>query len=78
MDCTSNAFICAQSMEDAESKLRVRAVEGDDQEGNQAALVRGLGLRAVYAIHRFIEVSIGIGVALMLSLLWPEREVGTG
>jgi uncharacterized membrane protein YgaE (UPF0421/DUF939 family) len=30
------------------------------------------------ALHRFIEVSIGIGVALMLSLLWPEREVGTG
>jgi hypothetical protein len=26
MDCTSNAFICAQSMEGAESKLRVRAV----------------------------------------------------
>jgi uncharacterized membrane protein YccC len=29
------------------------------------------------AFHRFIEVSIGIGVALMLSVLWPEREAGT-
>ena len=28
------------------------------------------------AFHRFIEVSIGIGVALMLSVLWPEREAG--
>jgi len=25
------------------------------------------------AAHRFIEVSIGIGVALTLSVLWPER-----
>lgn len=24
--------------------------------------------------HRFAEVSIGIGVALMLALVWPERE----
>ena len=30
------------------------------------------------AFHRFIEVSIGIGVALILSVLWPEREAGTG
>jgi len=30
------------------------------------------------ALHRFIEVSIGIGVALILSVLWPEREAGTG
>ena len=29
------------------------------------------------AFHRFIEVSIGIGVALILSVLWPEREAGT-
>jgi uncharacterized membrane protein YccC len=26
------------------------------------------------ALHRFAEVSIGIGVALMLALVWPERE----
>jgi uncharacterized membrane protein YgaE (UPF0421/DUF939 family) len=26
------------------------------------------------ALHRFIEVSIGIGVALTMSVLWPERE----
>ena len=26
------------------------------------------------AFHRFVEVSIGIGVALLMSLLWPERE----
>jgi uncharacterized membrane protein YgaE (UPF0421/DUF939 family) len=25
------------------------------------------------ALHRFIEVSIGIGVALILATLWPER-----
>jgi uncharacterized membrane protein YgaE (UPF0421/DUF939 family) len=28
------------------------------------------------ALHRFVEVSIGIGVALVLSVLWPEREAG--
>jgi uncharacterized membrane protein YgaE (UPF0421/DUF939 family) len=27
------------------------------------------------AFHRFAEVSIGIGVALMLAWVWPEREV---
>jgi len=26
------------------------------------------------ALHRFAEVSIGIGVALLLAALWPERE----
>jgi uncharacterized membrane protein YgaE (UPF0421/DUF939 family) len=26
------------------------------------------------AFHRFAEVSIGIGVALMLAWVWPERE----
>ena len=26
------------------------------------------------AWHRFAEVSIGIGVALMLALVWPERD----
>jgi uncharacterized membrane protein YgaE (UPF0421/DUF939 family) len=25
------------------------------------------------ALHRFVEVSIGIGVALMLAVVWPER-----
>jgi len=29
------------------------------------------------AFHRFTEVSIGIGVALMFSVVWPEREAGT-
>jgi len=28
----------------------------------------------VVALHRFIEVSIGITVGLVLTLLWPERE----
>ena len=27
------------------------------------------------AFHRFAEVSIGIGVALVLTVVWPEREV---
>ena len=26
------------------------------------------------AFHRFAEVSIGIGVALILAWVWPERE----
>jgi len=30
------------------------------------------------AFHRFVEVSIGIGVALMFSVVWPEREGGAG
>jgi uncharacterized membrane protein YgaE (UPF0421/DUF939 family) len=29
------------------------------------------------AFHRFAEVSIGIGVALILTAVWPEREVVT-
>lgn len=28
----------------------------------------------IIAIHRFAEVSIGIGVALLLAILWPEQE----
>jgi uncharacterized membrane protein YccC len=28
----------------------------------------------VIAVHRFVEVSIGLAVALALSALWPERE----
>lgn len=27
------------------------------------------------AFHRFAEVSIGIGVALILAVVWPERDV---
>ena len=30
------------------------------------------------AFRRFVEVSIGIGVALMFSVVWPERESRTG
>jgi hypothetical protein len=26
------------------------------------------------AFHRFAEVSIGIGIALVLTVLWPESE----
>lgn len=33
---------------------------------------------AVIAVHRFIEVSIGIAVALALTGLWPGRELKTG
>jgi uncharacterized membrane protein YccC len=29
------------------------------------------------AFHRFVEVSIGIGVALIFSVVWPEREART-
>ena len=29
------------------------------------------------AIHRFVEVSLGIVVALMLTFLWPEHAAGT-
>lgn len=28
----------------------------------------------VVAIHRFVEVSIGISVGLLLTLIWPERQ----
>ena len=31
------------------------------------------GPASLVAAHRFAEVSIGIGVALILALLWPER-----
>ncbi|HEX6739990.1 MAG TPA: FUSC family protein [Vicinamibacteria bacterium] len=30
------------------------------------------------ALHRFAEVSIGIAVALMLALVWPERHAAFG
>jgi uncharacterized membrane protein YccC len=29
------------------------------------------------AFYRFAEVSVGIGVALILAWLWPEREVAS-
>lgn len=29
------------------------------------------------AVHRFVEVSLGIVVALMLTFLWPEHTAGT-
>ena len=35
-------------------------------------LVPGAGGASTIALHRFIEVSIGIGVALALSVVWPE------
>lgn len=28
----------------------------------------------VAALHRFVEVSIGIGVGLLIIVAWPERE----
>jgi uncharacterized membrane protein YgaE (UPF0421/DUF939 family) len=40
-------------------------------------LVPGTGPAWQFALHRFAEVSIGIGVALMLALVWPEREAAT-
>jgi hypothetical protein len=30
------------------------------------------------ALHRFAEVSIGIGVALISAVVWPEREATVG
>jgi len=30
---------------------------------------------AVVALHRFVEVSIGLGVALALTAIWPSREL---
>jgi uncharacterized membrane protein YccC len=32
----------------------------------------------IVALHRFIEVSIGIAVGLVLTLLWPERQPKAG
>jgi len=29
-------------------------------------------------VHRFVEVSLGITVALALTALWPERELASG
>jgi uncharacterized membrane protein YgaE (UPF0421/DUF939 family) len=40
-----------------------------------AMLVPKAGPAWQIAFHRFAEVSIGIGVALVLTVVWPEREV---
>src|SRR5215470_8142423 len=37
-------------------------------------LIPRTGTGAQIAFHRFAEVSIGIGVALVLAMLWPEKE----
>jgi uncharacterized membrane protein YgaE (UPF0421/DUF939 family) len=37
-------------------------------------LVPRAGSASQIAVHRFAEVSIGIGVALILALVWPERD----
>jgi hypothetical protein len=45
--------------------------------GITLAIIRLIGRdRApwVAAIHRFVEVSIGIAVGLVITALWPERE----
>lgn len=38
-------------------------------------LVPRMGPAWQVAFHRFAEVSIGIGVALILTVAWPEREI---
>ena len=37
-------------------------------------LIPRTGTGGQIAFHRFAEVSIGIGVALVLAMLWPEKE----
>ena len=37
-------------------------------------LVPRSGPAWMVAFHRFAEVSVGIGVALLLAVVWPERE----
>jgi uncharacterized membrane protein YgaE (UPF0421/DUF939 family) len=37
-------------------------------------LVSGARPAVVLAVHRFIEVSIGIAVGLILTALWPEPQ----
>jgi uncharacterized membrane protein YccC len=39
-------------------------------------LIPRTGLARQIAFHRFAEVSIGIAVALILTVVWPEREIG--
>ena len=38
-------------------------------------LIPRTGLARQIAFHRFAEVSIGIAVALILTVVWPEREI---
>jgi len=45
----------------------------DYNSGDYAAVTRS-DPAWVVAFHRFAEVSIGIGVALLLAVVWPERE----
>jgi uncharacterized membrane protein YgaE (UPF0421/DUF939 family) len=37
-------------------------------------LIPGTARPWLLAFHRFAEVSIGIGVALIFAILWPEKE----
>lgn len=37
-------------------------------------LIPGSDPAWLVAFHRFAEVSVGIGVALLLAVVWPERE----
>jgi len=39
-----------------------------------AILASYLGEGVLIVFHRFAEVSIGIAVALIFSVLWPEKE----
>jgi hypothetical protein len=41
-------------------------------------LVPRVGPAWLVALHRFIEVSIGIAVALVLAVAWPEKEPAAG
>jgi uncharacterized membrane protein YccC len=40
-------------------------------------LIRWSDSAWMVAFHRFIEVSIGIGVALLMSVVWPEKGEAT-
>jgi uncharacterized membrane protein YgaE (UPF0421/DUF939 family) len=40
-------------------------------------LVSGAEPAWAIALHRFTEVSLGIGVALLATALWPERAIGS-
>lgn len=40
-------------------------------------LVAGAEPAWAIAVHRFIEVSLGIGVALLATKLWPEKAIGS-
>jgi uncharacterized membrane protein YgaE (UPF0421/DUF939 family) len=38
-------------------------------------LVARTGPAWIVAVHRFVEISVGIAVALILTALWPEAQV---